>query len=67
MGNNNHVYRILRLPRRYDRACCCIANYNNMENRKKTIMIKGHYRTGAELKQGLQLSKEAFDALIKGV
>lgn len=29
-------------------------------------MIKGHYRKGVELKQGLQLSKEAFDALIKG-
>ena len=30
-------------------------------------MIKGHYRTAEELIQGLQLSKEAFDALIKGV
>ena len=29
-------------------------------------MIKGHYRKGVELKQGLRLSKEAFDALIKG-
>ena len=63
LGNNNYVYRILRLPRRYDRTCCSIANYNNLENRKKIIMIKGHYRKGVELTGivSMRFEKDLFD------